>query len=90
MSSVCDRMVLPDSPLLIVVLNGDKELGLDKEVSCHSGQFIFLSDSPSVNMRNIPQSQAYFALLIEFNYEDFSDIPSNNGDTPKFLIAIRA
>lgn len=54
-------------PILIVVLSGDKELGKDNEFVCHSGEFIFLSDSPSINMRNIPKDKEYFALLIEFD-----------------------
>jgi len=61
-------------PLLIVVLSGDKELGKDNELVCHSGEFIFLSDSPSINMRNIPKDKEYFALLIEFDYQDFNGL----------------
>jgi AraC-like DNA-binding protein len=61
-------------PLLIVVLKGDKELGIDKELICHSGSFIFLTDSTSINMRNIPKSKEYFALLIEFDHQDFSGL----------------
>jgi len=61
-------------PLLIIVLNGDKELGKDNELTCHSGDFIFLSDSPAINMRNIPKDQEYFALLIEFDYQDFNGL----------------
>jgi AraC-like DNA-binding protein len=64
-------------PLLIVVLSGDKELGNKSELICHTGDFIFLSDSPSINMRNIPKSQEYFALLIEFDYQDFNGLQSN-------------
>ncbi len=64
-------------PLLIVVLSGDKELGQDSELICHSGDFIFLSDSPSINMRNIPKDKEYFALLIEFDYQDFNDLQIN-------------
>ncbi len=58
-------------PVLIVVLSGDKELGKNSELVCHSGSFIFLSDRPSINMRNIPLDVEYFALLIEFEPEDF-------------------
>lgn len=58
-------------PLLIVVLSGSKEFGKHSEVTCHSGDFIFLSDSPAINMRNIPKDKEYFALLIEFDYQDF-------------------
>jgi len=61
-------------PLFIAVLDGDKVLGKEGEVECHSGDFIFLSDSPAINMRNIPKDREYFALLIEFEYEDFVGI----------------
>lgn len=64
-------------PLLIVVLNGDKELGKENELKCHSGDFIFLSDSPSINMRNIPNNNEYFALLIEFDAQDFNGLQIN-------------
>ncbi|MBU2871867.1 AraC family transcriptional regulator [Colwellia sp. E2M01] len=58
-------------PLLIAVLAGDKQLGKQGEISCGAGNFIFLSDNPAIDMRNIPQATEYFALLIEFEYEDF-------------------
>jgi len=61
-------------PLFIAVLDGDKVLGKEGEIACHAGDFIFLSDSPAINMRNIPKDNEYFALLIEFEYEDFVGI----------------
>jgi AraC-like DNA-binding protein len=73
-------------PLLIVVISGDKVLGENNEIICHSGQFVFLSDSPSINMRNIPKNNAYFALLIEFNYEDFEDVPSSDAKKSDYFI----
>lgn len=73
-------------PLLIVVISGDKELGKNNEITCHTGQFIFLSDSPSINMRNIPKNNAYFALLVEFSYEDFDGIPSINAEKSDHFI----
>ena len=72
-------------PVLIVVLNGEKELGCDNKIDnnkiiCHSGRFIFLADNPAINMRNIPKDNEYFALLIEFELQDFQHIQavSNN------------
>jgi AraC-like DNA-binding protein len=59
-------------PMLIVVLSGTKALGKNNEIICHAGDFIFLSDSPSINMRNIPDNEEYFALLIEFDYQDIN------------------
>ncbi len=58
-------------PLFIAVLDGVKALGSDEEIICHAGDFIFLSDSPAINMRNIPKDKEYFALLIEFEPDDF-------------------
>lgn len=71
------RNVPIPKPLLIVVLNGDKELGKDNELKCHSGDFIFLSDTASINMRNIPNHNPYFALLIEFDAQDFEGLQNN-------------
>ncbi|WP_033083244.1 helix-turn-helix transcriptional regulator [Colwellia psychrerythraea] len=64
-------------PLFIAVLDGDKKLGKDGEIVCRAGDFIFLSDSPAINMRNIPKEKEYYALLIEFEYEDFLGIGPN-------------
>ncbi|WP_411991532.1 helix-turn-helix transcriptional regulator [Agarivorans sp. DSG3-1] len=79
-SSVHEQMLLNvpiSKPLLIVVINGNKQLGENASIACPSDHFIFLSDSPAINMRNIPKGNSYFALLIEFDYQDFSDLHSN-------------
>ncbi len=73
-------------PLLVVVISGNKELGKNHEISCPSDHFIFLSDSPAINMRNIPQDKAYFALLIEFDYDDFNELPINNSQQADYVI----
>ncbi|PKH86206.1 helix-turn-helix domain-containing protein [Colwellia sp. Bg11-28] len=65
-------------PLFIAVLDGDKVLGKAGEIVCHAGDFIFLSDNPAINMRNIPKKNEYFALLIEFDNEDFVGISIEN------------
>jgi len=65
-------------PLFIAVLDGDKKLGKKGEILCRAGDFILLSDSPAINMRNIPKDNEYFALLIEFEYEDFVGIRVEN------------
>ncbi len=58
-------------PLLICVLSGQKELG-DEKAIFRPGEFLFLSNTPKVDMRNISnQGSSYFALLIEFEYADF-------------------
>ena len=64
-------------PLLVVVMSGVKELGKHHEIRCSSGQFIFLSDNPAIDMRNIPKSKEYCALLTEFDYDDFDQIPNS-------------
>lgn len=64
-------------PLLIVILTGDKEIGVTNVETCHSGEFVFLANSPSINMRNIPKDKEYFALLIEFDFQDFIGLQSN-------------
>ncbi|MFT5705935.1 MAG: AraC-like DNA-binding protein [Oceanospirillaceae bacterium] len=73
-------------PLLIVVLNGDKELGKENELTCHRGDFIFLSDSPAINMRNIPKDKEYFALLIEFDYQDFNGLQVSTSNSKDYFI----
>tara|TARA_B110000881_G_C18511257_1_gene482354 strand:+ start:131 stop:937 length:807 start_codon:yes stop_codon:yes gene_type:complete len=73
-------------PLLIVVLSGNKELGVDKKLTCHSGEFVFLSDSPSIDMRNIPKEKEYFALLIEFDYQDFNGLQVNTSKKKDYFI----
>lgn len=57
-------------PLLVLVLSGEKQLGVDKSVNCGAGNFIFLPSGPSVQVRNIPYNDEYFALLIEFDEQD--------------------
>jgi len=71
------------NPLFIAVLDGDKVLGKKGEVVCHAGDFIFLSDSPAINMRNIPKKNEYFALLIEFEQVDFVGISIENAQFGK-------
>jgi AraC-like DNA-binding protein len=73
-------------PLLIVILSGNKELGVNGELVCQAGEFIFLSNSPAIDMRNIPQDKEYFALLIAFDYQDFVGLNINALDNKKHHI----
>lgn len=73
-------------PLLIVVLDGEKNLGQENEILCPAGSFIFLSDSPSINMRNIPKDKEYFALLIGFEYQDFDGVHLVKSDNKPFCL----
>ena len=72
-------------PLLICVLDGCKKLGKDSEVSCAAGTFVFLSNSPRVDMRNIPVGTEYFALLIEFEFSDFDIFESKNNKVDTYF-----
>jgi AraC-like DNA-binding protein len=73
-------------PLFIAVLSGDKKLGKNNEIVCNSGSFIFLSDGPAINMRNIPKETEYFALLIEFDYQDFYGLQTSLVNKHPFCI----
>ena len=65
-------------PLLICVLEGYKEVGnkVDTTLTCQAGEFIFLSNHSQVAMRNIPAERKYCALVIEFEFSDFSCFPA--------------
>lgn len=60
-------------PTIIFVLSGQKELGSNPKIICQTGGFVFFADSFGIDMRNIPADEEYFALLIEFDFDDFSD-----------------
>lgn len=62
------------NPMLIVVLSGTKEIGNNNELTCKAGDLVFLSDSPSINLRNIPSNEEYFALLITFDRKDLEGL----------------
>ncbi|MBB6523692.1 helix-turn-helix transcriptional regulator [Pseudoteredinibacter isoporae] len=67
------------NPLLILVLSGSKEID---HLVLTPGKFIFLSNTPKLNMRNIPNPGNYFSILIEFQSSDFLDFPrTDNAET---------
>ena len=72
-------------PTLIVVLKGEKHVGLNPETVCHAGDFIFLADGPEVHLRNIPVQSEYLALAIEFDLDDFPVAPVNSLQSHKQL-----
>lgn len=72
-------------PLLICVLDGCKKIGRENEIICPTGSFIFLSNSPRVDMRNIPDSTEYLALLIEFDFKDFDCLSSRKTGKETFF-----
>ena len=73
-------------PLLIVVLEGQKTLGNKGGVTLSSGDFIFISDSPETEMRNIPQGKQYLSLLIEFDYSDFEGLKITPPNKDKYIV----
>ncbi|MEH6449551.1 MAG: helix-turn-helix transcriptional regulator [Oleispira sp.] len=75
-------------PLLIVVFNGEKVLGKQGELLCRADSFIFLADSPAINMRNIPIEKEYFALLIEFDEQDYSGLQVNTSHKNHYCIGM--
>ncbi len=87
-SSVTKQVVLNVpivKPLLIVILSGEKQLGNEGELSCSAGEFIFLPDGPSINIRNIPKDNEYLALLIEFDIHDFDGLQKFDGLQSKVI-----
>jgi len=72
-------------PLLIFVLSGCKQLGSQNPITCPAGHFIFLSNSPEINMRNIPDHESYFAILIEFDVKDFDCFERRTLKTKKYF-----
>lgn len=88
-SSIKEQVVLNVpvvKPLLVVVLSGEKKLGKNNELTCNSGEFIFLSDSPAIDIRNIPKDKEYYALLIEFDYQDFNGLQVREFNSKKYCI----
>ena len=72
-------------PLLIVVLSGIKKLDSEGELLCPAGSFVFLSNKPTIAMRNTPSDSEYFALLIEFEYSDFECLEYRNSETNTYF-----
>ena len=60
------------NPLLIVVLEGKKIIGNEIDYEVTEGNFLFLPAVQKINMRNIPSQNLYFAVLIEFEQDDFN------------------
>jgi len=72
-------------PLLIFILSGIKKLGKNEPVECQSGSFVFLSNNAQIDMRNIPIQEEYFAVLIDFDHEDFFELPKSQGPYKKYF-----
>jgi AraC-like DNA-binding protein len=72
-------------PLLVFVLKGTKHLGKNDEIIIEAGNFIFLSNSIDLDMRNIPNREEYLAMLIEFEYGDFKSFALNSKTSKKSI-----
>jgi AraC-like DNA-binding protein len=72
-------------PLLICVLSGRKQLGDAKQLNCLAGDFVFLTKSAPVEMRNIPGDSEYLALIIEFEFKDFACFQPTSPKTETFF-----
>lgn len=87
-SSITEQRILNApiiKPLLIFVLAGVKQLGKDNEIVCPAGGFVFLSNSPTIDMRNIPVDEEYFAVLVEFEYCDFNQFKRKRNNAKKYF-----
>lgn len=87
-SSITEQHILNApimKPLLICVLAGVKQLGKDSEIVCPAGGFVFLSNSPTIDMRNIPVNEEYLAVLIDFEYSDFNQFKRTTNQTKKYF-----
>lgn len=71
-------------PLLILVLAGVKQLGKEDEIICPTGNFLFLSNTSNIDMRNIPGNE-YFAVLIEFDFCDFDQFKGKRNNDQKYF-----
>ncbi len=65
-------------------MNGTKRLGKNDEIVCPSGNFIFLSNTANIDMRNTPDKE-YFAILIEFEYCNFHQFKNRKTGHKKYF-----
>lgn len=58
-------------PVLIIICSGEKALESKTQIAtCFTNQFVFISGSNSIGMRNIPSDKSYHAILIEFEDDE--------------------
>ena len=75
-------------PVLIIVCSGEKALeSKSKNATCFTNQFVFISGSNSIGMRNIPKNDSYHAILIEFEDDELPimDKIENRDDVDFFI-----
>ena len=71
-------------PLLICILVGVKELGGKGEIVCPMQSFVFLPNTATIDMRNVPGDE-YLALLIEFEHSDFDQFRTRGRKEPRLV-----
>ncbi len=81
----CLRSVPILKPVLILMLEGTKEIVGEKKITCSEGQFLFLAGNAEVTLNNIPQHGSYLSLMITFEQHDF-DILSTPSTANKTLL----
>ncbi len=76
-------------PVLMAVLKGLKRYGDAEPTDVTEGRFLFVSESPQAQMRNIPKTDVYLALLVEFAWSDFDTLRASrpSRETPASLCA---
>lgn len=62
-----------------------KQLGKDNVVICPSNTFVLLSNSPAIEMRNIPGNDDYLAVLLELEYSDFNQFEHDRKNNTTFI-----
>jgi hypothetical protein len=72
---ICNVPVM--KPSIIFVLDGTKEFGTKNTITCPAGNFLFLSKNTDVHIRNLPDRTGHFALILEFDSEDFNCFTTN-------------
>jgi AraC-like DNA-binding protein len=65
-------------PSFIFVLDGEKEIGSGRKFKCSQGEFAFFSSHVGIEMRNIPKDKEYYAVIIEFEDQDFEGLKKTN------------
>ncbi len=71
-------------PVLVLVLEGAKEIIEETNVRCSGGELFFLAGNSEITLNNITQNGSYLSLMIEFEQYDF-DMLAKAATTNKTL-----
>ncbi|MEM7674571.1 MAG: helix-turn-helix transcriptional regulator [Myxococcota bacterium] len=69
-------------PTLMAVLKGLKKYGHADPFDIAEGHFLFISETSRVQMRNIPKTDSYIALLVPFEWSDFDELQTRQAPSP--------